>query len=45
MPRPPDYGWVSLPQWARPAYYAVRPVRLLLKHGGSLLGSPGGREK
>ncbi len=32
MPRPPDYEWVSLPRWARPGYYAVRPVRLLLKH-------------
>jgi hypothetical protein len=40
-PHPPDYGWVSLPPWARPAYYGVRPVRLLLKHGGSLLGIRG----
>jgi hypothetical protein len=38
MPRPPDYESVSLPRWARPAYYAVRPVRLLVKHGGSFLG-------
>ncbi len=37
MPRPPDYEWVSLPSWARPAYYAVRPVRLALKHGRSFL--------
>jgi hypothetical protein len=38
MPRPPDYEWVSLPTWARPAYYLVRPARLLLKHRASLLG-------
>ncbi len=38
MPRPPDYEWASLPPWARPAYYLVRPLRLALKHGRSLLG-------
>ena len=43
MPRPPDYGWVALPPWARPAYYAVRPVRLLVKHRGSLLLLRAGR--
>jgi Uncharacterised nucleotidyltransferase len=36
MPHPPDYEWVSLPERARPAYYLVRPLRLLLKHGGAL---------
>jgi len=29
---------VSLPTWAAPAYYLVRPLRLLLKHRGALLG-------
>jgi hypothetical protein len=42
MPRPPDYEWVSLPPWARPAYYGVRPIRLLLKHGGRRIGFRGG---
>ncbi len=37
MPRPPDSEWVSLPTWAAPAYYLVRPLRLL-KHRGALLG-------
>ena len=45
MPRPPDYEWVSLPAWARPAYYAVRPVRLLLKHGGPVPRFRGGRTR
>jgi hypothetical protein len=39
MPRPPDYGWVSLPAWAWPAYYLVRPLRLLVKHRRALFGS------
>jgi hypothetical protein len=43
MPRPPDYEWVALPSWARPAYYAVRPVRLLLRR--SLPASPPDRAK
>ncbi len=38
MPRPPDWEWVSLPTWAAPAYYLVRPLRLLLKHRGAVLG-------
>jgi hypothetical protein len=38
MPRPPDWEWVSLPTWAGPAYYLVRPLRLSLKHGWALLG-------
>ena len=38
MPRPPDWEWVSLPTWAGPAYYLVRPLRLLLKHRRALLG-------
>jgi len=37
-PHPPDYGWVSLPRWAGPAYYLVRPLRLLLKHRGAAFG-------
>ena len=37
-PHPPDYAWVSLPAWAGPAYYLVRPLRLLLKHRGAVLG-------
>jgi hypothetical protein len=28
VPRPADYQWVSLPAWARPAYFLVRPLRL-----------------
>jgi hypothetical protein len=42
-PHPPDYGWVSLPRWAAPAYYLVRPLRLLLKHRGAALGLGPGR--
>ena len=38
MPHPPDYEWVSLPTWAGPAYYLVRPLRLLLKHRGAVVG-------
>ena len=37
MPRPPDYEWVALTPWARPAYYVVRPLRLLLKHSRAFL--------
>jgi hypothetical protein len=33
MPRPPDWEWLRLPAWTAPVYYAVRPLRLLLKHG------------
>jgi hypothetical protein len=36
MPRPPDWGWLPLPESAAPLYYAVRPLRLLLKHAGGL---------
>jgi hypothetical protein len=43
MPRPPDWEWVSLPAWAGPAYYVVRPLRLSLKHGRALLGFGPGR--
>ncbi|HSD27695.1 MAG TPA: nucleotidyltransferase family protein [Vicinamibacteria bacterium] len=43
MPRPPDYEWVSLPTWAWPAYYLVRPLRLLLKHSPARLGRWRGR--
>jgi hypothetical protein len=43
LPRPPDYEWVSLPPWAGPAYYAVRPLRLLLKHSRRRLGGRGRR--
>jgi hypothetical protein len=38
VPHPPDWEWLPLPAWAAPAYYAVRPLRLLLKHGGARLG-------
>jgi hypothetical protein len=37
-PHPPDFEWVSLPAWAGPAYYLVRPLRLLLKHRGAAVG-------
>jgi hypothetical protein len=37
MPRPPDWDWVPLPAWASTGYYLVRPLRLLLKHGRTLL--------
>jgi hypothetical protein len=40
MPRPPDWEWVSLPTWAGPAYYLVRPLRLSLRHRRTLLGLP-----
>jgi hypothetical protein len=33
-PRPADVMAVPLPRWAWPAYFGIRPVRLLLKHGG-----------
>jgi hypothetical protein len=32
MPRPPDWAWLPLPRWAAPLYYAVRPLRLVVKH-------------
>jgi hypothetical protein len=43
LPRPPDYEWLSLPTWAWPAYYLVRPLRLALKHRGALFGLGRGR--
>jgi hypothetical protein len=36
-PRPADVMAVALPEWAWPAYFVIRPVRLLLKHGPALL--------
>ena len=40
MPQPADWEWLSLPTGAWPAYYLVRPLRLLLTHGRALLGLP-----
>jgi hypothetical protein len=45
MPRPPDYAWVSLPAWAWPAYYLVRPLRLLVKHRAALFGALPSRDR
>jgi hypothetical protein len=44
MPQATDWEWLPLPAWAAPAYYAVRPLRLMLKHGfglGAGTGPPG----
>lgn len=43
MPRPPDWESLPLPAWAAPAYYAVRPLRLLVKHAGARLGRFAGK--
>jgi hypothetical protein len=34
VPRPADYGWVSLPAWAGAGYFLVRPLRLAAKLAG-----------
>lgn len=34
VPSPEDWGWAHLPDALFPLYRALRPVRLLLRHGG-----------